>query len=234
MKNWLWLLLATLTLPGWTQKAFNEGIVRFQADTVRRVDAHPAVFIVTERTIFKKGDLARIEITRVNRITGGQKHRQIEIRNRKGILLCSESPWQESNDPSRPTRSATMLLSYDEEKARLPFIQNKIHTVSRTGARTKRLGLWAEKIILQGPAGEEPTEALVTASIDIPLSLSFDALRTVGNTPLEFSIREYGWLTRYRAVGIERRKLPDAFFEVNASQKIMTMEQMLKELQDFK
>jgi hypothetical protein len=212
------------------QAAFPEGVLTYRVDTIQRLESHPAAYTTTYFKLYKKGDLVRTEKQSVNKFNPIDRQRSVEIRNKEGIYALIESG-------STPNDYA-LFMSYDEEKVTRSRValqgQLTTYATKATGEKSILLSMSTEKFIVTSSDKSDPIEVQTTKVINVPIGLFFDALRSVEGTPLQFTDSQYGWLNKYTIESIKAQSLADDLFRVDPKLKIMTTEQMLKELSDFK
>lgn len=235
------------------QAVFSEGILTYRIDTLRRLEKQPASYIDVQFKLFKKGNLIRVEKLSVNRSDPTDIQRTIQIRNHQGIytlLERKESVTVDSlaNKLSISRDSLTKLApiledfaqftSYEEEKAdrATATLEGRLtsYTIKKTGQKSTFLRMPTEKFIITSSDKSDPVETQVTQSINVPVKLFFEALQTVEGTPLQFTEFEYGWLKQYTIESVLAKPVPKNLFEIDPKLKVLTTEQMIKELQDFK
>lgn len=221
-------IIGVLTGRLTAQSVFQERVLIYRVDTVRRLEAQPAAYIPTQMKLFKKGNLIRLERESISRFDTADKERLVDIRNRTGTY-----GWLES---SLPTDYAH-FLGYEEEKsikstAAWQEILKK-YTVKKTGKKSTLLGMPTEKLTITCSDRTGSIEVLVTKKIDAPIGLYFEVLLKVKDTPLEFTNAEYGWLNRYTLVAVKSQPVSDRLFQIDPKQKVMTTEQMLKEVNNL-
>ncbi|GAB3166840.1 hypothetical protein [Telluribacter humicola] len=213
------------------QTVFEEGTLIYRVDTIRSLQRHPSAFIGAQFKLYKKGDLIRIESTRVNQYRPATKEVSTQIRNKKGVYITGESKFI-----SAPP--VAMFMSYDEERINKSKAASqglvKSYTSRKTGSRSTILSMPVEEVIIMSSDKSQPLEAQVTKALDVPVKQFFEHLQGVEGTPLQFTESQYGWLVRYTLESVTSQPLPDELFQIDPKLKIMTMEQMLKELRDFK
>ncbi|WP_247235256.1 hypothetical protein [Telluribacter sp. SYSU D00476] len=210
------------------QAGFKEGILIYRVDTVRSLVSHPAAFRGAQFKLYKKGDLMRIERTKVNHFRPATKEVTIQIRNKKGIYTTGETRF----------KPMAIFMSYDEERINKSKAVSqgmvKTYTSRRTGQRSTILSMPTEKVIITGSGESQLLEAQVTKALDVPVKQFFEHLQGVEGTPLQFTDYEYGWLVRYTLESVKAQPLPDELFRIDPKMEVKTMEQVLKELRDFK
>jgi hypothetical protein len=224
------LLLTALLGKISAQAVFSEGILTYRIDTVRRLETHPAAYKVTQFKLYKKGDLVRVEKRSINMFDSTDRQLMIEIRNKKGIYTLLETR-------SMPIDFA-QFTSYEDEKRDRSTAALKGHlksyTVKRTGQKSVLLSMPTEKLIITSSDESDSIETQVTKSINAPVKLFFEPFRRVEDTPLQFTESQYGWLNRYTIESVTSQYLSNELFQIDPKLKVMTTEQMLKELGDFK
>lgn len=212
------------------QAAFSEGVLTYRVDTIRRLESHPAAYITTYFKLYKKGDLVRVEKQSVNKFDPMDEQRSIEIRNKDGIFALIESRFTPSD--------YALFMSYDEEKVdrSTMALQGQLTTYATkaTGEKSVLLSMPTEKFIVTSSDKSEPIEVQTTKVINAPIGLFFDALRRIEGTPLQFTESLFGWLNKYTVESVKAHSLTDDLFRVDPKLKIMTTEQILKELSNFK
>lgn len=216
------------------QSTFQEGVLTYRADTLRRLEPTPAGYITSRMMLYKKGDLVRLEIWRVSTFgkmdTLKSIQKGIEVRNKKGIYTWIE--------PVSNAGNIALFISYEDEKLdRANKALNgaqTTYTIEATNEKSKLLGMPTEKVIIKSSDGAKPIEALVSTAIDAPIQLFFEPFRKLKGTPLQFSHSDYGWETRFTATAVNSERLPERLFEVDPKLKVMTLEEMYRNMADFK
>lgn len=226
------LLLAGIQIGKATAQAvFEEGTLIYRVDTVRSLVSHPSAFRGAQFKLYKKGDLIRIEKTRVNQFRPATKEVTIQIRNKKGIYTTGESKFIS-------VAPVAIFMSYDEERINKSKAVSqgmvKAYTSRRTGQRSTILAMPTEKVIITGSGESQLLEAQVTKALDVPVKQFFEHLRGIEGTPLQFTDYEFGWLVRYTLESVKAQPLPDELFRIDPRMEVKTMEQVLEELRDFK
>lgn len=213
----------------------------------------PASYVDVQFKLYKKGDLIRVEKLSINRVDPTDIRRTIQIRNHQGVytlLKRKESVTIDSlaNKLAISRDSLIKLVpmledfaqftSYEEEKTdRATAILEgrlKSYTIKKTGQKSIFLRMPTEKLITTSSDKSDPVETQVTKSINVPVKLFFDALQNVEGTPLQFTESVHGWLNQYTIESVLAKPVPKNLFEIDLKLKVLTTEQMLKELQDFK
>jgi len=130
------------------------------------------------------------------------------------------------------------FTSYEEERKdrATTALENRLkrYTISKTGQKSTFLRMPTEKLIITNSDKSDSVETQVTKSINVPVKLFFDALQDVEGTPLQFTESLYGWLKQYTIESVLAKSVPNNLFEIDPKLKVLTTEQMLRELQDFK
>jgi hypothetical protein len=217
------------------QPAFSEGVLTYKADTVRRLEASPAGYIISQVVVYKKLDQLRIETLRVNKFNRTDIQKYIQIRNKKGIYLFLES----SDSIRNAVANFAMFISYEEEKThranRILNGSTSNYKVDKVLKNIKWLNLPAQKLRLKGGQNEEESEIVFTNSLDIPIGLVLDSpLAALSGTPLEFVHCEHGWMTRLSADKLKLEKVSTSLFQIDPKLKIMSNEEVLQGVSDFK
>lgn len=247
------LLLITLLGKSSAQAIFSEGILTYRIDTLRRLEKQPASYVDVEFKLYKKGDLIRVERLSKNRLDTADFQRTILIRNRQGIYTLLEQKESVTMD----SLAYKLVISRDSLTKLLPMLEDfaqftsyeeeridrataalegrlKRYTISKTGQKSTFLRMPTEKLIITNSDKSDSVETQVTKSINVPVKLFFDALQDVEGTPLQFTESSYGWLKQYTIESVLAKSVPNNLFEIDPKLKVLTTEQMLKELQDFK
>ncbi len=217
------------------QPAFSEGVLTYKADTVRRLEASPAGYIMSQVVIYKKQDQLRIETWRVDVVNRTDIQKYIQIRNKKGIYIFIES----SDSIRNAMANFAMFMSYEEEKThRANRILNgsaSHYKLDKVLKNIKWLKLPAQRVRLKGPQNEEESEIVLTNSLDIPIGLVLESpLTALPGTPLEFVHCEHGWMTRLSADKLKLEKVSSSLFQIDPKLKIMSNEEVLQGVSDFK
>lgn len=214
------------------QSLFQEGVIVYQADTVRRLERHPAVYIATQLVVYRKADATRLEVWQTNYWNPTDTQKAIHVRNLAGTYT-----WIEHSDSTRAASGKlTLFASYEEEK-QLQQKQaltrlNKKDQQAKILERVQWLGLPAERIALAKGTNKE-SEAVVTKAIDLSLGSIFPAVLTLPGTPLQFTTGDGSWLTRYTAKTLHAQPVSDQLFVVDPSLKVVTLTESRKMISDF-
>jgi hypothetical protein len=212
------------------QTNFSEGILVYKVDTIRRIESYPAAFVTTQFRVYKKGDFIRVEKQSVNKFNSIDKQQTVEIRNKEGIYTFTEGRYTFNN--------YVLFMTYNEEMKMKSTAalrgQLDTYTVKEAGQKSVLLSMPTETFIITNLNKGISTEVQITKVINIPVRIFFDALHKVEGTPLQFTDSQYGWLNKYSIASIEAQSLPDDLFQIDSKLKVMTTEQILKELSDFK
>jgi hypothetical protein len=232
---YLFLFLSTGISVSNAQSVFTEGILVYRGDTIKRLEKSPAAYVVSKVTVYKKQDLLRIEILRVIPSSKRSFQKDIQIRNKQGSYTFLES----SDSMMAAASNFAMFMPYEEEKRlqaeRILQGYTNSYKVSKLIERIKWLDLPAERVLAKGGANHEEYEMILTTSFDIPVSQSFDyPLGGFSGTPLQFVIKERGWMTKLTATELTPTKNSDTLFEIDAARKVMSFTEMMQELSDFK
>ncbi|WP_020598097.1 hypothetical protein [Spirosoma panaciterrae] len=229
-------LVVIISYPLKAQTPFREGVLTYKADTIRRLESIPAAYIISKVVVFKKDDLLRIEIWRFNRLNKSVTEKLIQIWNKKGTYLFSEH-----SEPiwARVDKSAIFMTHEEEQQLqnkRSQFGAIKSFAVNKVSQHIKWFNLDTEKVELKGGQeyGGALPEAIVSTSINIPMSKLFDSAFELPGTPLQFPISEYGWLIQLTATTLKQTDVPDNLFEINTSFKLKSMADICREMADFK
>lgn len=236
----------------WSQAAFSEGTLIYRIDTVRRLEPQPAGYIARQFTLYKKGDLLRVETLYVNRFDSTDWQRMIQIRNRKGIYAVMEEKPSTLLDSlakklamSRDSllkafpafSEAALLTSYQEEKLSrsTAALQGRLktYTARQVGQQSSLLSMPTRKVVVTSPGKRDSIEVQVTQAIHIPLGLFFDSLQQINGTALQFTEVMYGWLNRYTIKSVKAQPLTDELFQIDPKMRILTSEQMIQEANDL-
>lgn len=224
------LFFSFVSLSLKAQSPFHEGTLIYEGDTIKRVEAIPAAYVVSKLVVYKKADLLRIEVWRVNKFNETDFQKDIQIRNEKGIYSYVEF----ADSMRSAVANFAMFMSYDGEKLHQAERIMQGHTgkieIDKVVENLRWLGLPAEKVILKGGVKDELAEMVITNAIDIPIGTIFDSLGIISGTPLQFVIDERGWRTRLTAVSLKSEIVPNTFFQIDPGRKIMSFEEMLQEI----
>ncbi len=216
------LLLSSLDLIA--QSTFEEGVLVYKADTLKRLDFTSAPFYVSQMRIYKKGNLIRQEVIHFNLSNSSDTIRTTQIRNAKGVYLCLEG--------RSDAESMAILRSYEDERLeredRVAKGYLKPYAIKKTGQKKQLIGISTERIIIQGVDKTKQIETLVSEGINVPVGLFYEPLREIKGTPLQFVDYDGGWATRYTAVAVEPRKIDAKLFEVDPKFMVVSMKQMLE------
>ncbi len=231
------LVVSLLSFQVKAQAPFQEGVLTYKADTIRRLAPEPAAYIPSRVLVYKKGDLLRLEIWRIGKNNPADVQKDIRIRNRKGVYQLMEV-----SDPMIAPFANTMALfmSYDEEtqvKDKQALAGGrKSYRLDKVIQKTTWLGLPAEKVALSEGPIPEPTEAIITRAMTLPIStlFDFDPLGDLPGTPLQFTVSELGWMTRLTATQLKAQPVPDALFEIDPKRNVMSLAEADKVLDGFK
>lgn len=224
--------LLSIVLIGQTcaQAVFPEGVLVYRIDTVRRLETQPAMYKNTQFKLYKKGELLRVERVSVSVFDPTDMRSIIEIRNKEGIYTLMDSP-------ARPIDFA-MFSTYEEDALMRSqaALQGRLetYTVKNVGQKAVVLSMPTEKLVVTSSDKSDPIEVRVSKAIDAPVALFFEPFKRIDGTPLQFTESQLGWLCRYTIESVTAKSLPDDLFKIDPKLKTMTMEQMLKELRDFK
>lgn len=227
--GYLIILLVSFNLIA--QTPFQEGVLRYKADTISRTQFNPPLF-PTQTIVYKKGNALRIEIWRASQRDPTAITKDIYIRNKKGTFL-----FVESSKPTRAMPNIALFMSYEEEKqfkAEQALHGMEFYSVKRVLQKTTWLNLPAEKVLLKGNSNPELLEATITKAIDIPLGAFFNPVSKLPGTPLQFIVGERGWQIRLTATSLKAQHLADNLFEIGPNRKPMSMSQMEGSLSNFK
>lgn len=217
------------------QSSFTEGILIYKADTLEKLEASPAAYIVSQVVVYKKANDLRIEVWRVNRFHNKDFHKDIHIRNKKGIYMFGES----SDVMTSSLANFAIFISYEEEKhfqnVRVMQQHAGHYKVSKVVENTSWFNLPAQRVLVKGGADNEESEMIITNVVEIPVGSVFDSLLgTIPGTPLQFVFNVYGWMTRLTASDLKLEKVTDTKFQVDPKFRIMGFEEAVKEISDFK
>ena len=108
------------------------------------------------------------------------------------------------------------------------------YTAKATGRGSILLSMPTEKFIITSSDKDDPVEVQTTKMLNAPIGLFFDTLRRIEGTPLQFTESQYGWLNKYTIESVKAQSLMNDLFRVDPKLEILTTEQMLKKLSDFK
>lgn len=214
------------------QSAFQEGQIRYQADTVRRLEPHPAAYIATQLVVYRKAGATRLELWRVNRRNPADTQKEIQVRNLAGTYT-----WVDYSDRTRAARgNFALFVSYQEEQQ---LQQDPALARSRGGYQAANvlqqlhwLGLPAERIAL-AESPRNGSEVVVTKAIDLSLEAFFPALHSLPGTALQFTYGERGWLTHYTAKALTAQPVADALFTVDPRLQVTSLAEIGQLLSDF-
>lgn len=229
------LLSFSVSLSLKAQSAFSEGILVYKADTIKRLEAFPASNIVSQVVVYKKLDQLRIEVWRVNKFNKADLDKDIHIRNKKGSYMFIES----SDTVMAAATNFAMFMSYEDEKLheaeRIMKGYASNYKVDKVLKNIRWLNLPAQRVLVKGGPNNKESEMVFTNSLDIPIGLAFDfPVSGLPGTPLQFVIYERGWMTRLTADKLKLEKVSDILFQIDPKRKIMSLEEMIQGISDFK
>lgn len=240
MKRPLSIICAGLVLNfcGFSARAqsaapFREGILAYQADTVRRLEKSPAAYISTQLTVYQKDNLYRFEVLSVNRFNPRDTQKAVHLRNESGTYT-----WIEFADARRAEgTNVALFVSYEDEKkeeARRPqAVYLPGYYPEKAVQQLQWLQLPAEKTRLISSTGQQPEEVIVTKALNVPLGALFLEVRALAGTPLQFTENRGGWMMRFTSTALTAQSLPKQVFEVPPTRKRLTMAEMMQSLADF-
>jgi hypothetical protein len=227
-----------LSFSGFSARAqspapFQEGTLTYQADTVRRLEKTPAVYISKQLVVYQKDACYRFEVLSVNRLHPEDTQKVVHLRNATGIYT-----WIESTDAGRAeVANFALFESYEEEKQQQLRQPQPIYlpgySSNRAVEHIKWLGHPADKRLLRSQADQKTENIVVAPALNIPLGAIFPAVRNLPGTPLQFIDKEPSWLVRYTNTAITPQTLPAQLFEVDPSRKRVTMSEAKQTLADF-
>ncbi|OWP63699.1 hypothetical protein CDA63_07890 [Hymenobacter amundsenii] len=228
----LCLLLSVSPFFLQAQSLFREGEIIYQADTVRRLERHPAVYIATQLVVYRKADATRLEVWKTNYWNPADTQKEIHVRNLTGTYT-----WIEFSDSTFAASSKlVMFVSYEEEnqlqRKQVLTRLNRRHQPKQILESVQWLGLPAERITLAKGTDNE-SEAVVTKAIDLSLGSIFPSILTLSGTPLQFTNGDGSWLTHYSAKTLNSRPIPDQLFVVDPSLKVMNLTESRQMISDF-
>ncbi len=202
------------------QPAFEEGVLLYKVDTLKRLSENPAPLAIVQMKVYKKGNLARQELMMVNASNPSDTLRIVQIRNANGIFI-----WMEKE-------KMAILTTYEEEKLdkakRAASGHLETYSVEKTGQKGSLLGIATERVLLKNADNTKSVDALVSADLDSPVTLFFEPLSQLKGTPLQFSEREVDWVIRYTAIAVKPQPVAPQLFEINPDFMVITMKQMLE------
>ena len=226
------LFIISLPFSLQAQSSFPEGLITYQADTVRRLEPHPAAYIATQLLVYRKAGTTRLEVWRSNYRKPADTMKVVQVRNGTGTYT-----WLEYADSTRAAAgNLALFVSYEEEKQlqqaqALAQPQGKPQ-VRKVVDRVQWLGLPAERIAL-AKSPNEPSEAVVTKALDLPLGAVFPAVLSLPGTPLQFTDGDIGWLTRFTANKLQPQAVSDNLFVVDPSLKVVSLTESKQMISDF-
>jgi len=229
------ILSLSVSLNLKAQSALPEGTLIYKADTIGRLEAFPAAYIVSQVVVYKKLDQLRIEIWLVNKFNKADAQKDIHIRNKQGTYMFIES----SDSIMAASTNFAMFMSYEDEKLlqaeRAMRGLSSSYKVDKVIQNVRWLDLPAQRAIVKGGPKNEESEMILTNAVDIPISSVFDSvLGKLPGTPLQFIVYERGWMTRLTADKLKLEKVSDTLFQVNPKRKIMSLDEMIQGISDFK
>ena len=227
------LLLLSVLSSLFAQMPFQEGVIRYKADTISWTEPNSPPFFPTQTIVYKKGNVLRIEIWRANKLDSTDIMKDIYIRNEKGAYLFTES----TKPLNVMLNSIALYMTHEEEKqfkAEQALQGMKFYTVDRALQKTTWLSLPAEIVLLKGNSNQKSLEAIITKAIDIPLGAFFDPVSKLPGTPLQFVLAERGWQIRLTATNLKAQALADSLFTLDITRKPMSLSQMGGDLSNFK
>jgi len=227
-----WLLVIFLPFSLQAQSSFRDGLITYQADTVRRLEPHPAAYIATQLLVYRKAGATRSEVWRRNYRNPADTKKEVQVRNLAGTYT-----WIEYSDSTRAAYgNFALFVSYEEEKqlqqAQALAQPNGKPQVGKVVQRVQWLGLPAERIALAIRTNEQ-SEAVVTKAIDLSLGALFPAVLSLPGTPLQFTDGDRGWLTQYTAKKLQPQLVSDNLFVVDPSLKVMSLTESRQMISDF-
>jgi len=232
LKTLIGLLFTILPFSLQAQSPFREGLITYQADTVRRLEKQPAAYIATQLVVYRKAGSTRLEVWQVNRWNPADTQKEIHVRNQQGTYT-----WIEYSDSLRAAHSNLVLfVRYAEEKqlqqAQALAQPDKRPRLVKILQQVQWLGLPAERIALTKGAKEQ-SEAVVTKALDVSLGAIFPAALSLPGTPLQFADAQRGWLTQYTAKELHPQLVSDNLFVANPSLKVISLTEMGQMVSDF-
>ncbi len=215
------------------QSPFTEGILIYKADTLEKIEASPAVYIVSQVVVYKKDNDIRIEVWRVNRFNNKDFQKDIHIRNKKGIYMFGES----SDLLQSSLVNFAIFMSYEEEKRfqNEGIIQQHAghYKVSKVIENMTWFNLPAQRVLVKGGTDTKESEMVLTNVVEIPVGSVFDSLLgSIPGTPLQFVFNVHGWMTRLTVSDVKSEKVADTNFQIDPKFKIMGFEEGGKEIKD--
>jgi len=225
-------LLPVSPLALQAQSAFVEGRITYTADTVRRLDPQPAAYIAHQLVVYRKAGATRLEVWLVNRFNPADTKKEVHVRNGTGTYT-----WIDYSDSTRAAAgNSALFVSYEQEqalpRAAGPSPQKRTRRPAKVLQQLPWLGLPAERIALT-PDGNRATEAVVTQAVDWPLWAIFPDVLALPGTPLQFSERGRGWLTRFTAKALTAQAVSDALFRVDPRLKVMSLAEARESISAF-
>jgi hypothetical protein len=231
-KTLSWLLLIVLPFSLHAQSAFREGLITYHADTVRRLEPHPAAYIATHLLVYRKAGATRSEVWRRNYRNPADTKKEVQVRNLAGTYT-----WIEYSDSTRAAHgNFALFVSYEEEQqlqqAQALAQPKGKPPVGKVVQRVQWLGLPAERIT-RAVSMNEPSEAVVTKAMDLSLGALFPAVLSLPGTPLQFTDGDRGWLIQYTAKKLQPQSVSDNLFVVDPRLKVISLTESRQMISDF-
>ena len=250
--SYTFLLLIAVTPLLKAQKPFDEGTLTYQGDTIKRLEKQPGSYFISRLVVYKKQDLVRIETWHINAVNHAYWRKDIQIRNKTGIYSWSESAEDtlllklamdkvpDSVKSEFMARFMNFAMFVPDEEAKRERAERAMqgypngYKLDKVIQKMRWFGLPAEKVMLSGGELNEPQEAIITHALDLPVCQAFGSLESLHGTPLQFVVQDAGWQMRLVATKLKVEKLPDSLFQTPPDRKLMSVEDMLQEMRDFK
>ncbi len=216
------------------QSNFKEGVLTYQVDTLGRTETEPAHYVVRQMSVYKKDSNIRIEIEQVNRFNSRDTKKHIEIFNNKGVYLYMEVSDSLTADFFNFAMFSSPEDHQKKQAERKILLKDEGYKMIKTIRPIKKLGVKAEVVELADLKTNSTSEAILTQKVELPLSSIFNSLIHLSGTPLKFIDREIGWINQYVATEWKSVKLPDQLFDIEPKYKVMTFDELLEGMSDFK